>query len=140
MQRAFTLVELVVVLAIIGILVAVAGPRFLSTNETALDNALQQDLRVLRDVIEAHAADIGGELPGDEATEDDLKADLAPQVRHFPENRLNGPDKVFLRSTGATFAAAQSRGCGWLYDSTTGDIRANSGKLMTNGVLRFIER
>ena len=63
-RTAFTLVELVVVVMILGILAAVAAPKFLDTSATATDNGLKQSLGIVRDAIELYAADHGAALPG----------------------------------------------------------------------------
>jgi prepilin-type N-terminal cleavage/methylation domain-containing protein len=132
-RQAFTLVELVLVTVILGILVAVAAPKFLETNNDAADSSLRENLRVLRDAIERYVAANSGVLPGDAGAEADLKQDLAPYLRKFPNNPLKGSDSVYVQTTGTPFTAEQGGGYGWLYDASTGDIRANSGRQDQDG-------
>lgn len=48
-RKGFTLIELIVVMAIIGILVLLAAPRFLGYTRDAQVTAMQQDAKVLSD-------------------------------------------------------------------------------------------
>jgi prepilin-type N-terminal cleavage/methylation domain-containing protein len=63
-HRAFTLVELLVVIIIIGILAAVAIPQFGDASTDAKKSALKENLRTLRSAIEKYYHDHNSAYPG----------------------------------------------------------------------------
>lgn len=69
-RAAFTLVELVVVVLILGIIATVAVPRVIRSTANAQESALKQDLSAIRSGIELYASDHNGTFPG--ATADGL--------------------------------------------------------------------
>lgn len=56
-QRGFTMIELLVTLAILGFLVAMAAPRYFGNIDKAKEDVLREDLYVLRDAIDKFYAD-----------------------------------------------------------------------------------
>ncbi len=56
-RKGFTLIELLIVVVIIGILAAIAIPKFANTKEKAYVSALKSDLRNLAAAEEAYFAD-----------------------------------------------------------------------------------
>ena len=56
-QKGFTLIELLIVVAIIGILAAIAIPQFARYRERSYNAAAQSDIRNLRTDLEAYFAD-----------------------------------------------------------------------------------
>src|SRR5690349_8453198 len=58
-RRGFTLIELLIVVVIIGILVAVAIPKFSSTKEKTYVAKMKSDLRNLATAQESYLADAG---------------------------------------------------------------------------------
>ncbi|MFJ5446889.1 type II secretion system protein [Methylobacillus methanolivorans] len=56
-MRGFTLVELLVVMAILMLLITVAAPRYFNGVERAKESALKQTLAVVRDAIDKFHAD-----------------------------------------------------------------------------------
>jgi len=62
-RRGFTLIELLVTLAIIALLLSLAGPRYFSNVTKAEETTLKHNLATLRDAIDKHYAD-NGRYPG----------------------------------------------------------------------------
>ena len=56
-QAGFTLVELMIVMAIIGVLAAVAIPSYLGAVRQAREAVLKEDLHVMRSAIDSYTAD-----------------------------------------------------------------------------------
>src|SRR3569833_4560328 len=59
MRRGFTLVELMVVMAIIALLLALALPRYFKHLDMSRETILKQDLAVMRDAIDKYHGDAG---------------------------------------------------------------------------------
>ena len=59
-RKGFTLIELLIVVVIIGILAAIAIPKFANTKEKAYVAAMKSDLRNMATYEEQYAADAGG--------------------------------------------------------------------------------
>ena len=63
-RGAFSFIELIVVIAVIGILAAIAIPRLSQGATESRPNATQQDLAVLQKQIDLYAVEHGGIYPG----------------------------------------------------------------------------
>ena len=55
----FTLIEMLVVMAIMATLLAIAAPRYFDSLERAKEAALRSDLRILREALDKFHADTG---------------------------------------------------------------------------------
>lgn len=58
-KHGFTLIELMVVMAIIALLLALATPRYFNHLERSRETVLKQDLAVMRDAIDKYHGDRG---------------------------------------------------------------------------------
>ena len=67
-QKGFTLIELMIVVAIIGILAAIAIPQFSAYRVKAFNSAAESDLRNLMTAEEATYADAQKYFPNDDTT------------------------------------------------------------------------
>lgn len=56
-QAGFTLVELMIVMAVIGVLATIAIPSYIGMIKHAREAALQEDLHVIRNAIDAYTSD-----------------------------------------------------------------------------------
>ncbi|WP_055325669.1 type II secretion system protein [Ralstonia solanacearum] len=83
-RRGFTLIELVVVMAIIGLLLTLALPRYFHSIERGRAQVQQQNLAVIRDAIDKYYGD-NGQYPD---TLDDLVAKR--YLRGIPVDPVNG--------------------------------------------------
>ena len=80
-KKGFTLLELLVVLAILAILIAIAIPVYKNQKEKAAITAHNANVRVLETALESYKQDHNGELPKDI---DDLDPEYIKSVPKVP--------------------------------------------------------
>ncbi|HPF39455.1 MAG TPA: prepilin-type N-terminal cleavage/methylation domain-containing protein [Phycisphaerae bacterium] len=129
-RSAFTLVELLIVVVILGILAAVVIPQFSDASTDAKFSSLGTNLSTIRGQIELYKLQHGGTYPLQAKFEAMMTAKtdasgnsggtLGPYLQRVPNNPYNN-----LNTVGVPTATAGSTG--WKYDETTGDFRANDG-------------
>ncbi len=79
MKRAFTLVEIMIVIAIVALLAAIAIPNFLKAKVTANESAAQATLRTISTALETYAAaNKGLYAPADGTTFDNYLRTTTP--------------------------------------------------------------
>ncbi|QVN19706.1 type II secretion system protein [Burkholderia pyrrocinia] len=86
-SRGFTLIEIVVVMAIIGLLLTLAMPRYMHSIEHGKEQVRQQNIAVMRNAIDQYYGD-NGQYP---ETLDELVA--KHYLRSVPLDPVNGDDK-----------------------------------------------
>jgi general secretion pathway protein G len=81
-RGGFTLIELVVVMAILGMLLALALPRYMNSVDRSREVALKQDLSVMREAID--------KFFGDQAKYPDTLEELVTKryLRRIPEDPI----------------------------------------------------
>jgi len=155
---AFTLVEILMVIAIIGILAAIVIPEFQEHSQQAKESAAKENLRLLRNVIELYAAQHKGVPPGYpngditktpsvtilmlqlmKATNSDgaitsvgTAGSLGPYLSTLPENPLNG--RITIMVTINTLPAEATDTTGWIYKPLTKTIKLNAPGKDSQGV------
>lgn len=132
MKRAFSLVELIIVVAVLGILAAIVVPQFQRHSKQAREAVAMDSVRLLRGAIELYTAQHGGVPPG--YADDDVAT--TPAMSYFrtqlvtggymtsmPENPFNNLDTIKMIANAAAFPASATGGFGWVYQPATKTIR-----------------
>ena len=114
-SRGFTLIELIVVMAIVALLVSIAAPRYFLSVENARDQSLRTSLRVMRDAIDQFQAD-KGRYP---QSLEELRSNR--YLREIPEDPITGRrDSWVVGDAGPTAGANQGAGQGGMLDVHSG--------------------
>jgi prepilin-type N-terminal cleavage/methylation domain-containing protein len=103
-RKGFTLIELLIVVVIIGILAAIAIPKFANTKEKAYLASMKSDLRNLATVEEAYFSDFQGYT--------DITAS------NLLGSATADPATGFVPSSGVTINATATGGTGWSATTT----------------------
>ena len=146
MKKAFTLIELLIVISVLGIIAALVIPEMKGHAAKTKEAATKDNLRILRNAIEVYAAQHNGTPPGyssgtpsAETFIDQLTLasdagggtaapgtpgyDYGPYLPNIPENSFNDLADVTVLADGATFPAEATGDAGWIYKPATKDLR-----------------
>ncbi|MHC4634173.1 MAG: type II secretion system protein [Planctomycetota bacterium] len=150
MKRAFTLVEVLIIVAVLGILAAIATPLCNERVIEAKETAAKTNLHILREAIGSYAIqhnDVGPGYPKGDTnkapqfiwlcihlnaiTNDKGDASLSnlphfgPYISDIPANPFNGKEDVTMLGDSASFPQEASGNSGWIYKAASKTIKLN---------------
>jgi prepilin-type N-terminal cleavage/methylation domain-containing protein len=149
MKKSFTLTEILIVVAILGILAAIILPTFQSHTQQAKESAAKDNLRVLRNAIELYTVrhnDIPPGYPSDDPTQTPTYlafligvVNTGKYLPEMPENPFNGKRifKIVLDNEDFPSEPVETDTYGWLYKPQTKTIKLNWSGTDSAGMTYF---
>jgi len=142
-QKGFTLIELMIVVAIIGILAAIAIPKFAQMLEKSREGATKGNMGALHSAIAIYQGDSLGQIPNNLLDWFSTGGSIAyidniPPVRATGKNTKNtlasynspagnGVVQTALSTGSPSIFVASTSSTGWIYDDG-GDTYSNNAK------------
>jgi len=120
-EGGFTLIELIIVMAIIAILASIAVPSYLSSMKAAKEAVLKEDLHVMRNAIDSYTMD-KGKAP---QSLDDLVQ--AGYLKAIPTDPITHSDQTWVTNTSDTYESVDESEPG------IDDVHSGSQEVGTNG-------
>jgi general secretion pathway protein G len=139
-RQAFTLIELLIVVTIIGILAAIVIPQFTTASASARVNAFHAEVAQLRNTINLYKTEHGDQLPDLVTSWDALiqtstfnGKTYGPYLQQLPRNMFNNLSNVV---DGDPAGAASSK-AGFIYDYNGGKGTGHIGGTDKDGTTPF---
>lgn len=126
-RNAFTLVEILIVVVILGILAAIVVPQFANASEEAAAGTTVYELEKLRRAIDVYQARWSNQFPVIEAgdgTWGGLVASNGEYLKAAPQNPYVGGPNARVIVLASEPDSAFQRDYGWIFDETTGRVWA----------------
>jgi prepilin-type N-terminal cleavage/methylation domain-containing protein len=133
-KKSFTLVEILIVVAILGILAAITMPAVKDYVQQAKESAAKDNLRILRNAIGLYAARHGGVAPGYPNNDPSLNPNRTwffiqlvgeKYLNQIPENPFNGYEfpRIKILGNNEPFPDPPTGNNAWIYKPATKEIR-----------------
>jgi general secretion pathway protein G len=120
-EAGFTLMELMIVMAIIGILATLAVPSFIGAIKAAREAVLREDLHVMRAAIDSYTMD---KQKAPQSLDDLIQSGY---LRFIPEDPITHSKDTWVTDTSDTLSSVDQT------DSGINDVHSGSQEVGTDG-------
>ncbi len=122
-EGGFTLIELIIVMAIIAILASIAVPSYLSSMKAAKEVVLKEDLHVMRGAIDSYTMD---KQKAPQSLDDLVQAGY---LKSIPTDPITHSDQTWVTNTSDTYESVDESEPG------IDDVHSGSQETGSNGQL-----
>jgi prepilin-type N-terminal cleavage/methylation domain-containing protein len=131
-DRGFTLIELMIVVAIIAILLSVAIPKFGNMLIRTKESATKGSLGAIRSAISIYYSDNEGRFPGAGGLDSSLTS-AARYLASIPAARVPAPGDHPSSTNVLDYLGAYTDAGDWMYTAISGGINVNCTHLDSTG-------
>ncbi len=140
-SRAFTLVEVMIVVVVLAIIAGAVIPQFQDSTKNAKSNTTKFNLRMLREQLQVYANEHEGRKPttlaaltmqtnSSGATGSTSAFPYGPYVIALPVNSLTDSNVVRAAANNPPAAATGADDAGWLYHAASGGVWIDDADLL----------
>jgi len=162
--RAFTLVEILIVVVLLGILAGIVIPAIARSGTSARETTLAMNLNLLRRFVPVYTshhnevppgypngnrnatpteeafieqATLASTYGGQTAARGTAGYPFGPYLSKIPANPFNARDTIQVLADGDAFPAAADDSHGWIYKAATGEIRPDNSGAQDGGMAYY---
>lgn len=142
-RRAFTLIELMIVVSILGIMAAIVLPELQGHTQLAKEATSKDSLRLFRTTIERYATDHNGVAPGYNNDNPDSVPTLfffnqqlvanKTYLNNLPENPFNNKTTILIVNNANSIPESPTGIYGWIYKPATKSVKLDWTGLDSEG-------
>ncbi len=124
-NKGFTLIEVMIAVAIIAILTTVVTPQFSGLIKKSKETKLKENLNILRNAIDVSFTKNNGRYP------EEITINMFKEKR-IPEDVVNDINQIYYNYDKEIIVNSDEGG--WVYNPILGEIRVNSNEKDLNGI------
>lgn len=123
-KKGFTLIEVMIAVAIIAILTAIITPQFSDLIKKSKETKLKENLNILRNAVDIAFTKNNGKYP------EEISVDMFKEKK-IPEDIIKDTNQIYYNYDEEIIVNSDEGG--WIYNPILGEVRVNNNEKDLNG-------